>query len=130
MNKKEKLQEKISRLQKQLHDIEVADWWSKRPHVLEFECGYNSESSDEGTFNNYFCVYGTVLNYEWIKYNGIEWQTFCDHLNIPLYPDEDVLSKEAQHYLQNIKDLEDYEIDYPNFVDYDEKTMRNPNYAN
>lgn len=130
MNKKEKLQEKIAKLQAELHEIEVAEWWSARPHIAEFECGYHSDFNDEGGYDSYFCAYGVILNHEWIKYNGIKWQTFCDHLDIPLYPtDPDEMVELWNYYLCNINNPDDYKIDYPDFVQHAEETMRNPNYA-
>lgn len=129
MNKKEKLQAKIAKYEAELHAIEVKEWWSARPHIAEFECGYNSEFNDEAGYDDYFRAYGVILNHEWIKYNDVEWQNFCDHLDIPLYPDEEVIADEHEYYLRDIHNPDDYDIDYPNFVQHAEETMRNPNYA-
>lgn len=130
MNKKEKLQEKISKLQKQLNEIEVKEWWAARPHILEFECGYSHEYSDDGDFNDYFYARDIILNDEWIKYNSVEWQTFCDHLGIPLYStDPDAIAEYWEEYLRDINNPDGYDVDYPDFVEHAEETMRNPNYA-
>jgi hypothetical protein len=130
MSKKEKLQAKIAKLQAELHAIEVKEWWSARPHIAEFECGYNAEYNDEGGTTDYFQAYGVILNHEWIKYNGVEWQTFCDTQDIPLYPaDEDDMAELWEYYLRDINSPDDYDVDYPDFVKHGEQTMRNPNYA-
>jgi hypothetical protein len=129
MNKKEKLQGKIAKLQTELHEIEVKEWWAARPHILEFECEYDYQYSDDGDFDDYFNPSSIVLNYEWIKYNGIEWQTFCDHNSIDLYPDAEDLSDNCESYLYSITNPNDYEYEYPEFVKYSGLTIRNPNYA-
>ena len=130
MNKKEKLQAKIAKLEAELHNIEVSEWWAARPHILEFECGYSHQYSDDGYFNDYFQAYGVILNYKWIEDNSIKWQTFCDHLGIPLYPaDADEIADCWEDYLRDINNLDDYDVDYPDFIQHAEQTMRNPNYA-
>ncbi len=109
MNKKEKLQAKIAKLQAELHEIEVSDWWSKRPHILEFECNYENEYDDNGSYKKYFRPYSIILNHEWIKYNGIRWQTFCDHLGIFLYPTNgDEIDNSWYEYLRDIDDPDSY----------------------
>ena len=128
MNKKEKLQAKITKYQAELHDIEVKEWWKARPHIAEFECSYAAEYNDEGSTSNYFRADTIILNHEWIRYNNIQWQTFCDHLEIPLYPDEDELSNDSEYYLRDIKDPDNYEVDYPEFVAQAEQTINNPNF--
>lgn len=126
MNKKEKLQTKIAKLQAELHEIEVSEWWSARPHIAEFECGYDNEYDDNGSYSKYFHVYGIILNHEWIKYNGIKWQNFCDHLGIPLYPADPDEIAEYWEYLRDINNLDDYDVDYPNFVEHAKELIRNP----
>lgn len=127
MNKKEKLQAKIAKLQAELHIVEVNEWWLARPHIVEFECDYNHEYDDNGGFNDYFYARDIILNYEWIKYNGIKWQTFCDHLGIVLYPEADDCWEE---YLRDINNPDNYDIDYPDFINHIGQTIRNPDYAN
>lgn len=130
MSKKEKLQTKIAKLQAELHNIEVSEWWEARPHILEFECGCNHEYNDEGGFSDYFQAYGVILNYKWIEDNGIKWQTFCDHLDIPLYPaDADEIADCSGEYLRDINNPDNYDVDYPNFLQYVDETFRNPNYT-
>jgi hypothetical protein len=130
MNKKEKLQAKIAKYQAELHTIQAKEWWEARPHIAEFECGYDNEYDDNGSYSKYFHAYGILLNHEWIKYNNIKWQTFCDHLGIPLYPvDSDEIAEYWEEYLRDINNPDDYDVDYPDFVQHAEETMVNPNFS-
>lgn len=132
MSRIEELQKQIAALESELHDLQVVEWWEQRPHILEFECGYDNEYDDNGSYSKYFRAYGIILNHEWIKYNGIKWQTFCDHLGIPLYPtDPEEVADYWEEYLRDINNRDDYDVDldYPDFIQHAEETMRNPNYV-
>ena len=129
MNKKEKLREKITTLQKELHSLEVRDWWLQRPHMLEFYCTSESESSDDGEFTDYFRPSNIKLNNDWIFSNLAKWETFCEANDVLVYPDYDDLVTDCDYYLRDIDHPDDYDYSYPNFVEYDEQTLRNPDYA-
>lgn len=130
MSEKQKLQEKIAKLQAELHILQVKQWWEARPHIAEFMCSYNDEPNDDGFCTKYFYAYNIVLSHEWIKCNGVRWQTFCDHLGIPLYPaDNDVVTDSWHEYMRSIDTPDNYKIDYPAFIEHYEKTIRNPNYV-
>ena len=132
MSRIEELQEQIAELESELHDLQVAEWWAERPHILQFRCTFNSEYNDDGGYTDYFRPHNIELNYEWIAQNQEVWIAFCNHNERyprPVEPDEDALSDDWDYYFRPVLNPEDWEYDYPNFQEFDEETMRNPNYA-
>lgn len=132
MSRIEELREQIATLESELHDLEVIDWWLERPHILEFRITFNYESDDQGGSSAYFRPRNIELNQEWIAENQEVWIAFCNYSKNyprPVEPDEDAVSEDWDFYFRNILDPSDYEYDYPDFEEFDEETMRNPNYA-
>ena len=129
MSKKEKLQEKIAKLQAELHEIEVKEWWAARPHILEFKCVVSSNYNDEGGHYNNFYPSHIKLNEDWLYANLAKWESFCNSYNINMYPDDDgSVDDDYDYYMRDIN-ASHWCYEYPNFTDYDNETMRNPNYA-
>ena len=132
MSRIEELQQQIAALESELHDLQVVEWWQQRPHILEFRLTVNYYSDDEGGQDASFRPRNTELNYDWIEDNKEVWSAFCNHSKSyprPVEPDVDALADDWDYYFRNILDASDYEYDYPNFEEFDEETMRNPNYA-
>lgn len=132
MSRIEELQQQIAELESELHDLQVIEWWQVRPHIFKFRITVDWESDDQGGSSAYFRPRDTELNYEWIEDNKEVWTTFCNHNKKyprPLEPDVDQLADDWDYYFRPVLDPEDWEYDYPNFEEFDEETMRNPNYA-
>jgi hypothetical protein len=132
MSRIEELQEQIALLESELHDLQVVEWWEQRPHILEFRLTVNWESDDQGGQSAYFRPRDTELNYEWIAQNQEVWIAFCNHderYPRPVEPDEDALSDDWDYYFRPVLDPEDWEYDYPNFEEFDEQIMVNPNFS-
>ena len=139
VEEKQALEVKINDLKKEIRILEeellVNErllWWAERPDILEFRLTVDYESDDQGGQSAYFRPRNTELNYEWIEDNKEVWTTFCNHSKNyprPLEPDIDELADDWDYYFRPVLDPEDWEYDYPNFEEFDEETMRNPNYA-
>ena len=132
MSKKEKLRADIAKLESELHNLEVIDWWAERPHIFEFKIAFDYESNDDGTSSAYFRPENIKLNEQWLEENEELWLDFCNYNKKyprPTKPDKDALNDDWDYYIRPIDDPQCWEYDYPDFQDYDEKTMRNPNYA-
>ncbi len=132
MSRIEELQQQIAALESELHDLQVIEWWQQRPHILEFRCTFTSDYNDDGDYSDYFRPRNIELNEEWIAENKELWVKFCNHSKNyprPIEPDVDELADDWDFYIRNILDPNDYNYDYPDFQEFDEKIMRNPNYA-
>lgn len=104
------------------------NWWLRRPHILRFDYAYTAEYSDEGEFVCYFEPSNIVLNYEWITDNYVDWETFCDSLDVPAYPDEEDLQEYWRGYFKPF-DIRPFSVNMYDTSSEMIGTAVNPNYV-
>lgn len=132
MSRIKELQEQIAVLESELYDLQVAEWWLARPHILQFRCTLTSDNNDDGGYTDYFKPRNIQLNHQWIFQNQDLWYNFCNKnpkYPRPTVPNDKELVENWDYYFRPITNPNDWVSEYPDFQEFDEETMRNPNYA-
>lgn len=121
--------EQIRVLQEELVAKQRYLWWAKRPHIAEFDNGYQMQSDDEGGGYAEWEPEGVVLSKKWLAQEGNQGLVDIALKNIE---DEDHSGCAENYLICGLEPETEYyfcEDPYPGFHDWSLKTVRNPNYV-
>lgn len=103
-------------------------WWAKRPHIAEFDNGYQMQSDDEGGGYAEWQPEGVVLSKKWLAQEGN--QELIDK-QLKEIEEYDVSGLAENYLICGLGEEDEFYFGcdpYPGFHDWSLTTVRNPNY--